>query len=92
MAAHCCQLYIHEKTKVDFVVFRGVVFISNLVAQRREGATKHLDDTYRATVCPCGILRVENSNCWLTLLGMTCVSKKICSYLEPSRSKFYITQ
>ena len=45
MAAHCCQLYIHEKTKVDFVVFRGVVFISNLVAQRRVGATKHLDDT-----------------------------------------------
>ena len=75
MAAHCCQLYIHEKTKVDFVVFRGVVFISNLVAQRREGATKHLDDTYRATVCPCGIHRVKNSHYWLALSGMTWESK-----------------
>ena len=59
MPAHCCQLYIHEKTKVDFVVFRGVVFISNLVAQRREGATKHLDDTTEQQFAPAVFLELR---------------------------------
>ena len=44
---------------MDFVVFRGVVFISNLVAQRREGATKHLDDTTEQQFAPAVFLELR---------------------------------